>query len=237
MRLSIPSLLSPPPLPPAPPSPPSPPPPPPPLPPPSPPPPSSPPHPARLPPQPGAGAAADGPAAALPCSLVAVYSVSRRRLYPIEHSPIPSPARKKLFRTPQASASTPPSRGPTTHTPERMKLCSPRICARCCGARSVKSAIIAEEPVIEAAEPTPQSRRNPTTGTNPCDMKSPVPIEPPAVMSVPQRMSGKRPTVSATRPSGRLMASLARDGAAMSAPMPVAPRPISEASKGSTGIT
>ena len=110
-------------------------------------------------------------------------------------------------------------------------------CARCCGARSVRSCIIADEPDIELAEPAPMSSRMPSTAGRPLVITSPVPNWPAAVMSVPQRIKGFRPTVSAKRPSGRFTASLAKAGAEMSKPVPAAPRPISVASSGNTGTT
>ena len=110
------------------------------------------------------------------------------------------------------------------------------IWARCCGA-SVRSAIMACDPVMEEAGPAPTRRRHARTGARPLCMKSPVPAEPAAVISVPYCMSGLRPSVSHSLPRGRFSASRADDEAAISAPIPVAPRFISAAKMGSTGTT
>ena len=104
-------------------------------------------------------------------------------------------------------------------------------------ALSVRSAIIADEPVIDAAEPAPTSKRNPSTAGSPADMVRPVPIDPMAVTTVPHRMSGTRPTESASRPSGMLNTRRAIGGAASSAPTLVALNPMSIANNGSTGTT
>jgi len=59
------------------------------------------------------------------------------------------------------------------------------MAARCCGAASVRSAIMAWLPVMEEAEPAPMSSRAHSTAGSPLCIRRPVAQEPVAVTSVP----------------------------------------------------
>ena len=96
---------------------------------------------------------------------------------------------------------------------------------------------MAEDPVIEEAEPAPMSILIGSTAASPYGIASPVPIAPSDAAIVPYCISGRRPIVSAARPSGRLRSRRAKDGAAIRTPTPVAPSPICCAKIGMTGTT
>jgi hypothetical protein len=95
----------------------------------------------------------------------------------------------------------------------------------------------AELPDIEEDEPTPTNSLGMATIARPWGMRNPVPMDPTAVIIVPARMSGTLPILSAILPRGMLHKVELIEGSAIRRPIPLAPKPICCANKGSTGTT